>query len=93
MIIIYGGITVDPSRIAEVEEAGATFQKASKAEDGCVEYQLSWKVGEPGNLRLLEIWENTDKHQAHKDQPHTKQWTSFIRAAATAPPQFHDVIV
>lgn len=93
MIIVYGGITVDPARIAEVEEAGATFQKASLAEDGCVEYQLSWKVGEPGNLRLLEIWETKAKHQAHKEQAHTTAWTAFISGAATAPPNFTDLDV
>ncbi|MFI5893497.1 putative quinol monooxygenase [Actinoplanes sp. NPDC051513] len=91
MIIVHGGITVDPSRIGDVEDAGAAFQKASKAEDGCVEYQLSWKIGEPGNLRLLEIWENKDKHQAHKDQAHTREWTAFIGSVAAAPPQFHDI--
>jgi quinol monooxygenase YgiN len=93
MIIVYGGITVGPSRIADVEAAATTFQAASLAEDGCVEYQLSWKVGEPGNLRLLEIWADKAKHQAHKDQPHTTAWTSFISGAATAPPAFTDLDV
>jgi quinol monooxygenase YgiN len=91
MIIVHGGITVDPARIGDIEEAGATFQKASKAEDGCVEYQLSWKIDEPGNLRLLEIWESRDKHEAHKDQAHTREWTTFISSVATAAPQFYDI--
>ena len=84
MIIAHGGIVADPSRVGDVEEAGATFQKASKFEDGSVEYKLSWKIGEPGKPRLLEIWEGRDNHQAH-----TREWTTFISSVAAAPPQFH----
>lgn len=91
MIIVHGGITVDPARITDVDQVGQTFQQASLAEDGCVEYQLSWKIGEPGHLRLLEIWASKDQHEAHKSQPHTAEWTAFISGVATASPQFSEL--
>ncbi|MFF2653690.1 putative quinol monooxygenase [Streptomyces sp. NPDC058045] len=93
MVIVYGGISVDPSRVEDVVAAGTVFQQASAAEDGCLEYQLSWKVGEPENLRLLELWSSVEAHEAHRGQQHTKEWTEFISAAATAPPKFtrHEV--
>jgi len=88
MRIVHGGISVDAARVAEVEAEGAAFAKLCVAETGCVEYQLSWKLGEPENLRLLEIWDTPADHETHKLQPHTVAWTSFISAAALAPPSF-----
>lgn len=91
MVIIHGGVAVDPARIAEITEAAVAFQRASRAEDGCVEYQLSWLAGDPCALRLLEIWESREQHQAHKDADHTIAWTTLISSAATAPPSFTDL--
>jgi quinol monooxygenase YgiN len=88
MRIVHGGITVDPAKVAEVEAQGAAFQKLCAEEAGCVEYQLSWKLGETGNLRLLEIWDTADDHETHKLQPHTVAWATFISGAAAAPPKF-----
>ncbi|GAB6896967.1 putative quinol monooxygenase [Kineosporia succinea] len=88
MRIVHGGISVTPERVAEVTAEGATFQKLCAQEDGCVEYQLSWKLGEDENLRLLEIWDTADDHETHKLQPHTVAWTAFISGAAAAPPGF-----
>lgn len=88
MKIVHGGISVDPARVEEVAAAGAAFAKLCVAETGCVEYQLSWKLGEPENLRLLEIWDSVADHETHKQQPHTVAWTSFISGAALAPPAF-----
>ncbi|MFC8845322.1 MULTISPECIES: putative quinol monooxygenase [unclassified Micromonospora] len=91
MVIIHGGIVVDPARTAEVDAAAVTFQKASRGEDGCLEYQLSWLAGSPAELRLLEIWESREKHQAHREAAHTVAWTSFIRGVAVAPASFTDL--
>ncbi|MEU6539934.1 antibiotic biosynthesis monooxygenase [Streptomyces sp. NPDC047000] len=88
MIIIHGGVVVDAARTDEVAAAGAAFQQACAAEEGCVEYQLSWRAGEPRNLRLLEIWTSRDAHNAHKEQAHTREWTEFVAGAAAAPPAF-----
>jgi quinol monooxygenase YgiN len=88
MVIVYGGVRVDPARVAEVATAADRFQKESAAEEGCVLYELSWQVGEENNLRLLEIWDDDAVHQAHKDAPHTAAWTEFISAAAAEAPAF-----
>ncbi|GLY31019.1 antibiotic biosynthesis monooxygenase [Kineosporia sp. NBRC 101731] len=88
MRIVHGGITVDPAHVAEVEAQGAAFQKLCLEETGCVEYQLSWKLGEAENLRLLEVWTTAADHEAHKEQAHTQAWTTFISGAAAAPPKF-----
>lgn len=93
MVLVYGGCAVDPVRVAEITEAAAEFAARCRAEDGCVDYILSWDVIEPNRLRLVEAWESTDASTAHRAQQHTKEWTAFIGSAAIDRPSFRHVDV
>ncbi|MGP2442688.1 putative quinol monooxygenase [Streptomyces sp. JW3] len=88
MIIVHGGVSVVSDRVDEVGAAGAAFQKSCLAEEGCVEYQLSWQLDQPANLRLLEVWTSREAHNAHKARSHTAEWTRFIGGVAAAAPEF-----
>jgi quinol monooxygenase YgiN len=88
MVIVHGGVRVDPDQVAEVTRRAERFQTESLAEEGCVVYQLSWQAGDPSLLRLLEIWESGHAHQAHKAAEHTTSWTEYVAGAATEAPQF-----
>lgn len=81
MIVIHGGVAIDSTRVDEVEEKAGPFQAASRAEAGCVEYQLSWKVGEVASLRLLEIWADEESYVAHTRAAHTAEWSAFVPGA------------
>jgi quinol monooxygenase YgiN len=93
MLYVYGGIPVDPTRRDEVVTAAIAFQQACLSEEGCLEYNLSWNVSEPDFLRLIEVWEPTEAHAVHTQQPHVQEWTTFISGAATAPPTFTKYVV
>jgi quinol monooxygenase YgiN len=93
MLYVYGGVTTDPTRRTEIEAAAVEFQKACRAEEGCVEYSLAWSIEDPAFLRLLEVWEPSEAHAAHTRQPHVLEWTSFIADASTAPPVFTKFVV
>lgn len=93
MLYVYGGILVDPARRAEVAAAAIVFQEKCLAEEGCVEYNLAWNAADENYLRLLEVWEPTEAHAVHTAQPHVKEWTEFISAAAVAAPTFHKYVV
>jgi quinol monooxygenase YgiN len=88
MVIIYGGVAVDPARVAELSEAAVTFQQACRAEVGCADYTLAWEVAEPNRIRLLEHWETEEAFEAHKVQPHVLAWTELISGAAIDAPAF-----
>lgn len=81
MIVIHGGVAIDSTRVDEVEEKAGPFQAASRAEAGCVEYQLSWKVGEVASLRLLEVWADEESYVAHTRAAHTAEWSAFVPGA------------
>ncbi|MGA1837273.1 antibiotic biosynthesis monooxygenase [Herbiconiux sp. 11R-BC] len=93
MLYVYGGVRVDLAKKAEIEAAATAFQALCAAEEGCVEYSLSWSIAEPDFLRLLEIWEPSGAHAVHTQQPHVGEWTSFIAAASVEPPVFTKYVV
>ena len=88
MIVIHGGVRVDPVRIAEITDQAKVFVAATAQEDGFVEYSLAWDTVEPNRIRLLEVWTDADTSAAHGQQQHTKEWTEFIAAAAIEAPAF-----
>ena len=93
MLIVYGGVHVDPARVPEVTEAARAFELRCRAEGGCVQYVLSWRIDEPSRIQLLEAWESEEAWESHKQQPHVQEWTSFIVAASAGPPEFsHHVL-
>src|SRR3712207_8303438 len=51
-----GGVLVTESEVAAVTEEARNFSAACQAEDGCVDYLLSWDVTEPNRIRLVEVW-------------------------------------
>lgn len=93
LVIVHGGVQVDPARTAEVSAAAATFQAACLTETGCLEYQLSWLAGSPDRLRLLEVWDSEETAEEHTRQPHVRDWTAFVAGAAVGPPAFTKLVV
>jgi quinol monooxygenase YgiN len=88
MVIIYGGVAVDPDRVPELTDAAVAFQATCRAEPGCVDYTLAWEVAEPNRIRLLEAWETEEAYEAHKGRPHVADWTRLIAGAALGAPAF-----
>ncbi len=88
MVIIYGGVAVDPAKVAEVSEAGVAFQAKCRAEDGCLDYTLSWELAEPNRIRLVEAWATEQAYEAHTAQEHVKDWTAFMGRVAVDAPAF-----
>jgi quinol monooxygenase YgiN len=88
MIVIYGGVTVDPIQTATVTEAAKTFQAQCQLEEGCVEYLLSWNAVETNRLQLVEAWESPEALAAHQGQQHVAAWTRLISSAAVDAPEF-----
>lgn len=87
-VVITGSVTIDADKIGSITEAGSRFQELCRAEEGCVDYTLSWDCAGGGVLRLYEEWESVETSAAHTRQPHVAEWTPLVGAAAVAPPNF-----
>ena len=93
MVLIYGGVLVTESEVPAVTEEARTFSAACQAEEGCVDYLLSWDVAQPNRIRLVEVWATEEAYEAHKTQPHVQKWTDYMKAVSAEAPAFtrHDV--
>jgi len=88
MILIYGGVAVDPARVEEVTAAAVVFAAKCTAEEGAVTYTLSWDVERTNFIRLVENWTDVDTYTAHTKQQHTIDWTALMVSAAIEAPAF-----
>lgn len=88
MIVIYGGVIVDPTHTAAVTEAARTFQAQCQLEEGCIEYLLSWNAVETNRLQLVEAWESPEALAVHQGQQHVAAWTQLMSSVALAAPEF-----
>lgn len=93
MVLIYGGVLVTESEVPAVTEEAGAFSSACQAEEGCIDYLLSWDVAEPNRLRLVEAWETEEAYEAHKGRPHVLTWTDFMKSVSAEAPSFsrHDI--
>jgi len=47
---------------------------ATRAENGCVEYNYGEDVLDPGLIRVSELWESREQLDAHMQAPHMAVW-------------------
>jgi quinol monooxygenase YgiN len=90
MVIVYGGVAVEPGRVEEVASAAAAFEAQCRQEPGCVDYILSWRVEDPTRLQLIEVWETDEASQAHRQREHVREWSAYIAEASAGAPSFSE---
>jgi len=60
-----------------METAGPMMRQvmeATRAEDGCIEYNYAEDVLDPGLIRVSEVWESRAQLDAHLKTPHMAVW-------------------
>jgi quinol monooxygenase YgiN len=65
LVIVAGTFTVDPARRAEFLEGRLESIRASREDQGCLEYTMSADAVDPGVVRLFEMWTSLADLQAH----------------------------
>ena len=75
-----GGVTLivalraRTGREAELEKELRALVAPTRAERGCIEYDLHASSDVPGLFLLREIWASLKHHQKHWDTEHMKKW-------------------
>ncbi len=62
---------------ANMEQARPLMRKvmeATRAEDGCVEYNYAEDVLDPGLIRVSEVWDSRAQLAAHMATDHMRIW-------------------
>lgn len=71
---------MEPGDVAKIQEAALTMMAATRTEDGCIEYEFSEVIGQPGTMRIFEKWESWDHLRAHFAIEHMNDWREAMKA-------------
>ncbi|MDP4540934.1 putative quinol monooxygenase [Qipengyuania sp. DY56-A-20] len=88
MIQINGTLKLAPDTLSKGREAIVAMVRASRAEDGCLEYGFAQDLTDPDVLYLVERWRDRAALDAHSASPHMAE---FKRAMAANPAMERDL--
>ncbi len=63
------------------------FVAATRAEPGCLAYDLLVSATDPLSVATVEHWADRDAMLAHLDAPHTRNFMALIAASASQQPE------
>src|SRR5258706_6766116 len=73
-LIIAGTVRAPVDNIEGLRPHMLAMMAASRAEDGCIDYDYALDVFEPGVIRIFEIWRDQAALEAHFKAPHMAEW-------------------
>lgn len=88
MIQINGTLKLAPDTLSRGREAIVAMVRASRAEDGCIEYGFAQDLTDPDVLYLVERWRDRAALDAHSASPHMGE---FKRAMVANPAMERDL--
>jgi quinol monooxygenase YgiN len=74
VIVIAGTVRIPPANLDRFRPRMLEMVAASRAEDGCVEYCYAQDVGDPGLVRVFEIWRDETALARHFHTEHMTAW-------------------
>lgn len=75
-VIVIGQFRVPAGRMDEARPLMRKVMEATRAEDGCIEYNFAEDVLDPGLIRISEVWESRAHLGAHAKSPHMAEWVA-----------------
>jgi quinol monooxygenase YgiN len=76
MIIVAGTVRIEPSKLGSARGEMEKMIKASRAEDGCIDYSYAVDVLDPSVVHVFEAWRDRDALTRHFNMPHLTAWRS-----------------
>ena len=74
MIYVIATLVTTPGGAAKILDAARACIAATRAEKGCIAYDLHASIGDPDRLVFVEKWETREDLTAHSRQPHLAAW-------------------
>ncbi|MBX7540960.1 putative quinol monooxygenase [Qipengyuania sphaerica] len=88
MIQINGTIKLGRTIDAAMQKAMVEMVRASRAEDGCLDYSFARDIADPDTLVLFERWRDRAALEAHGTSAHMAVWREVM---AANPPASRDI--
>ena len=80
-VAVFGTLRFPPERIAEVLPHLRVLVATTRANDGCIAYDVALDPFEPGLIRFSELWPDHVALERHLSAPHIEPWRTAARAA------------
>ena len=74
MIVVVGQFRMPAENMAAARPLMEKVMVATRAEDGCVEYNYAEDVLDPGLIRVSEVWHSRAQLNAHIKTSHMVTW-------------------
>jgi quinol monooxygenase YgiN len=74
MIYVVATLTIKPGSAETLKAAAQPAIAATRAEKGCISYDLFHSVSDPETMVFVERWDTRADLSAHAKQPHLKAW-------------------
>lgn len=82
-LTILAQITAAPGKEQLVYDALLALVATTRAEDGCLQYDLHRDNDTPGFFVFYETWESRDQWQKHMNAPHIEEYAKATDGAVT----------
>lgn len=73
-IVVVGQFRMPAENMEQARPLMAKVMLATRAEDGCIEYNYAEDVLDPGLIRVSEVWETREQLAAHLKTEHMAVW-------------------
>ncbi|MGD2134331.1 MAG: putative quinol monooxygenase [Maricaulaceae bacterium] len=87
MIIVFADLKVAVENRDAFLTAAEPLVAGSRAEAGCISYDLYENPYNPGEFRMLERWADGEAIAAHREEPHFKAFGAAARDLLAARPE------
>jgi len=78
MITVIGKIRLPADQIETARAALVKAVTATRAEEGCIEYNFAEDVLEPGLLRISEVWDSKERLAPHMQSAHMVEFLTTV---------------
>ncbi len=75
-LTIVARLTAKPGKAPELEALLLSLIPTTKAEDGCLTYELHRSNDDPNLFHFHESWASQEQWEAHMDAPHLQDFSS-----------------
>ena len=73
-VIVAGAFRVPPGNLQRLRSHMMQMIRASRCEEGCMIYSYGEDAGEPGLVRVFEVWRDQAALDAHTKTDHIAAW-------------------
>ena len=85
-IWVIAHLSARPDRIEEVRESLTNLIEPTRAEDGCIRYELTQNNNDPTDFTFVEEWTDDESLDRHLESAHIRDLQSRAGELFGAPP-------